>query len=37
MDITFSPLDDPYPYPPEAALMTYGGLRPTDKGCERKP
>ena len=27
-------LDDPYPYPPEAALMTYDGLHPTDKGCE---
>ena len=32
--IPFSPEVDPYPYPPEAAWMTYDGLHPTDKGCE---
>ncbi len=32
--IPFSPKDDPYPYPPEAARMTYDGLHPTDEGCE---
>lgn len=32
--IPFSPKEDPYPYPPEAACMTYDGLHPTDKGCE---
>ena len=30
----FSPGNDPYPYPPEAAWMTYDGLHPTDAGCE---
>ena len=32
--VPFSPKDDPYPYPPEAARMTYDGLHPTDEGCE---
>jgi len=32
--IPFSPGEDPYPYPPEAAWMTYDGLHPTDEGCE---
>ena len=32
--IPFSPGNDPYPYPPEAARMTYDGLHPTDEGCE---
>ena len=32
--IPFSPGADPYPYPPEAAWMTYDGLHPTDEGNE---
>ena len=32
--IPFAPGEDPYPYPPEAAWMTYDGLHPTDEGCE---
>lgn len=32
--IPFAPGEDPYPYPPEAARMTYDGLHPTDEGCE---
>ncbi len=32
--VPFSPRNDPYPYPPEAAWMTYDGLHPTDEGCE---
>ena len=31
--IPFSPAEDPYPYPPEAAGMTYDGLHPSDEGC----
>jgi lysophospholipase L1-like esterase len=32
--IPFSPGEDPYPYPAEAAWMTYDGLHPTDEGNE---
>ena len=32
--ILFSPGKDPYPYPPEAAWMTYDGMHPTDEGNE---
>ena len=32
--IPFSPGKDPYPYPPEAAWMTYDGLHPSNEGCE---
>ena len=32
--IPFRPGEDPYPYPPEAAWMTYDGLHPTDEGNE---
>ena len=32
--IPFNPEEDPYPYPPEAAWMTYDGLHPSDAGCE---
>jgi len=31
-NIPFSPATDDYPYPPEAADMTYDGLHPSDKG-----
>lgn len=34
IDISFSPEKDPYPYPIEAAWMTYDGLHPTDDGFE---
>jgi hypothetical protein len=30
--IPFDPATDDYPYPPEAADMTYDGLHPSDKG-----
>jgi lysophospholipase L1-like esterase len=33
-DIPFDPEKDEYPYPPEAAGMTYDGLHPSDKGNE---
>ena len=29
----FNPATDDYPYPAEAANLTYDGLHPTDKGC----
>lgn len=29
----FDPARDAYPYPPEAAALTYDGLHPTDEGC----
>ncbi|HET9487467.1 MAG TPA: SGNH/GDSL hydrolase family protein [Chryseosolibacter sp.] len=32
IDIPFDPETDEYPYPPEAADMTYDGLHPSDKG-----
>ncbi|MDR1455968.1 MAG: SGNH/GDSL hydrolase family protein [Tannerella sp.] len=32
--IPFDPETDEYPYPPEAADMTYDGLHPSDKGNE---
>jgi lysophospholipase L1-like esterase len=32
--VPFDPLRDEYPYPPEAADMTYDGLHPSDRGCE---
>ena len=31
-NIPFDPEKDEYPYPPEAANMTYDGLHPSDKG-----
>src|SRR3546814_14290065 len=31
-DIPFDPEKDAYPYPSEAADMTYDGLHPSDKG-----
>jgi lysophospholipase L1-like esterase len=33
-DIPFDPANAEYPYPPEAAGMTYDGLHPSDKGNE---
>lgn len=33
-DIPFDPENDAYPYPPEAANMTYDGLHPSDKGSQ---
>lgn len=33
-DIPFDPEKDEYPYPAEAADMTYDGLHPSDKGYE---
>ncbi len=30
----FHPGKDEYPYPPEAAALTYDGLHPTDRGCQ---
>ena len=32
--VPFDPVHDEYPYPPEAADMTFDGLHPSDKGCE---
>ncbi|MEO5684258.1 MAG: SGNH/GDSL hydrolase family protein [Chitinophagaceae bacterium] len=32
IDIPFNPENDEYPYPPEAAGITYDGLHPSDKG-----
>lgn len=32
IDIPFNPDTDEYPYPPDAAGMTYDGLHPSDKG-----
>ena len=32
--IPFTPGRDVYPYPPEAAALTYDGLHPTDEGCQ---
>jgi lysophospholipase L1-like esterase len=32
LTVPFAP-EDEYPYPPEAADMTYDGLHPSDKGC----
>ena len=32
--VPFDPSRDPYPYPPEAAWMTYDGLHPSQKGNE---
>jgi lysophospholipase L1-like esterase len=32
IDVPFNPEADEYPYPPEAAGMTYDGLHPSDKG-----
>lgn len=32
--IPFDPKNDEYPYPPEAANITYDGLHPSDKGNE---
>lgn len=32
--IPFNPETDEYPYPPEAADMTYDGLHPSDKGYD---
>ena len=29
----FCPEEDEYPYPPEAAWLTYDGLHPSDQGC----
>ncbi len=29
----FRPGEDEYPYPPEAAALTYDGLHPSDEGC----
>jgi len=31
-NISFDPVSDEYPYPPEAIDMTYDGLHPSDKG-----
>ena len=33
-NIPFNPETDEYPYPPEAANITYDGLHPSDKGNE---
>lgn len=30
----FRPGEDDYPYPPEAADLTYDGLHPSDEGCD---
>ncbi len=32
--VPFDPLRDEYPYPPEAALLTYDGLHPSDEGAD---
>lgn len=34
VDIPFTPATDDYPYPVEAAELTYDGLHPSDQGCE---
>ena len=34
IDIPFNPATDDYPYPVEAADLTYDGLHPSDTGCE---
>lgn len=34
VSIPFDPENDPYPYPEEAAYMTYDGLHPSDEGCK---
>ncbi len=31
--VPFNPKEDAYPYPPEAAALTYDGLHPSDEGC----
>ena len=31
--VPFDPKKDVYPYPPEAAALTYDGLHPSDEGC----
>lgn len=33
--VPYHPQEDPYPYPEEAVNMTYDGLHPSDKGCEK--
>ncbi|MFA9379271.1 MAG: SGNH/GDSL hydrolase family protein [Lachnotalea sp.] len=33
--LSYNPDKDLYPYPKEAAYMTYDGLHPSDLGCER--
>ena len=30
----FHPGEDEYPYPVEAAALTYDGLHPSDEGCD---
>ena len=32
--VPFDPLEDAYPYPPEAIALTYDGLHPSDEGAE---
>ena len=34
VDVPYDPLNDEYPYPPEAVHMTYDGLHPSDEGSE---
>lgn len=34
VNVPFDPQRDEYPYPPEAAFLTYDGLHPSDEGCE---
>lgn len=34
VDVPYNSLEDEYPYPKEAAFMTYDGLHPSDQGCE---
>ncbi|MES2807700.1 MAG: SGNH/GDSL hydrolase family protein [Bacteroidota bacterium] len=34
IDVPFNPATDEYPYPAEAADLTYDGLHPSDSGCE---
>ena len=31
--VPYDPKTDEYPYPPEAAALTYDGLHPSDEGC----